>query len=461
MTQVAESYPAGQAQDSDEDSPDDLRWSRVREEYEAQGPNGTARALAARLAMDEETWAARYDNQHLYWFDPDEAVFDERGDEALLELLVDRIPNYFTPYEQKVVGKIIKARTFREEFGAEGIVPVANGDLVVEPGQKPIILEPDPDRAPLARSSAEWDPEAEAPQFREFLREVVQSEEERQLLREYVGYGLLTWDLPFHRALFIAGPTRSGKSTFLQLVESLYGKTSNLSPQQMTSQRFDAIALEGAWANVLNDIPAAMIEDTAKFKMITAGDPIRVERKYEQGYSLEPTAKHLYSANELPDLSTKDNAIFERILLVEFPRTIPREERDPELPSTLLGEIDGVLRWAVNGLQTVLEQGGFTHDPEPHETRQRWDEHSGSVGQFRAAELEVTGDQEEDVIVKSDLYDEYKEFCESEEQRVVESRNQFTRSMTAYPGIGEAHRTPENYSMQKRCFTGVRRQEEE
>lgn len=428
-------------------------WSRVHNKYLA-GESKRARHLAAELAMTEHTFATRRGNEHLYVYDPDRAIYDEHGKQSLRELLVARLGLHHTRNEEAEIGAKIKGQTFRESFGAEGIVPAANCDLEIRPGDDPMPLPTKAERAPLARSPASWDEDAEAPRFEEFLANAVPDENERELLQEYAGYGLLIWGLPHHRALFLVGPTASGKSTFLQAVEHIFGKTSNLSPQQMSDQRFGAVELEGAWANVHADIPTELIKNVGLFKQITAGDPIFVERKFEQGYTLKPTAKHLFSANQLPDVSVDDDAFFRRVLLVEFPTTVPREKRDPRLPAKLRDEADGILKWAVEGLQRVLRNGGFKHDRAPHETRRRWEEYSGTIGRFKAARLKVTGDTD-DVEAKHEVFSEYCAYCKRIGQS-NETKNQLTRKLKEDPKIDDGKRTPDGYEKQVRSYTGVR-----
>jgi putative DNA primase/helicase len=218
-------------------------------------------------------------------------------------------------------------------------------------------------------------------------------------------------------------------------------------------ERFGAIELEDSWANIASDIPSALLSNVGMFKEITAGDPIHAERKYEQGYSIEPTAKHFYSANQLPEIKIDDNAFFRRVMIVAFPQTIEPEERDPDLANKLKLELDGVLNWAVEGLQRLMENEGFTRDLDPDETRRLWDEHASSIGQFKIRRLNVTG-HSQDIEAKQDVYRAYTDFC-MENGLPTETQQKLTRVLKRDPRIGQGKRTPANWDTRTKCYIGV------
>jgi putative DNA primase/helicase len=412
-----------------------------------------ARLFAAKQVISDLHVVTHRDSGQCYVWDPEEKVLDAGGQQRIGELLVRKLGTNHSQHEQSEITEKVRLLTAEDELGGE-YIPVANGDLFLD-GDSVRLEDADPDRAPLTRSDARWDPDAECKCFRGHLQGVMPSDRERETLQEYAGYCLLHWDIPFHKALFMVGPTASGKSTTLSAIRKLFGSVSKLSPQQLVNGRFGPAELEGAWANIRSDISAALLKDIGLFKEVVAGDPIFVERKYEQGYNLHPTAKHMYSANRLPEVSIDDDAFYRRILLVSFPTTIPRSERvnRSELDARLEQELDGILRWAVEGLQRVLEQNGFTHDLPPDETRHRWEEHASSIGRFKAAALNITGDSG-DVEPKDRVHSVYSQFCQ-DHGLSTESKRELTRMLKRDPRITDGHRTPPGHSGQVRCYIGA------
>jgi len=338
-----------------------------------------------------------------------------------------------------------------DEFGApEETVPVANGLLdLVDRDIRPLA----PTDYALATLPVDYDPEADCPTFEDYLADVCPRPIDRKKLQEYVGYTLLHWALPFHKALFVAGPQASGKSTFLDVVHALLGEetTCSLAPQEFTGEQFAGYGLWGAWANIRSDIPADLIENTGKFKEVVAGDPVKVEKKYQDPITIEPTAKHLFAANTLPSADIDDDAFFRRILLVSFPNTIPRDERDPHLGDELLEELPGVLNWALDGLARLREQGHFSGDLPPEETQAKWRAWGESIERFKQQCVDEDAAATE-YVSKRELYDAYTQFCEVENVP-AESSAKFGREIKSDPQVGDGRKTIDGNRVQ--VYTGI------
>lgn len=78
---------------------------------------------------------------------------------------------------------------------------------------------------------------------------------------------------------------------------------------------------------------------------------------------LEETTYTLWMmANHKPKVKFDDDAVWERIIQLAFPNTIPAAERDPFLKSRLMDPDESgsaILAWAVHGLADYLERGGL------------------------------------------------------------------------------------------------------
>jgi len=425
-------------------------WDKIRATY--QEDKGQARLFAADQLKSDLDVATHRRSGHLYVWDPEGKVYADDGEQSIRSRLMKKLQSDFSQHEVREIIGMVKAKTYRSEFGAEGFIPVANGDLKLT-ADNVELKDATPERGFRTRSPAKWDPEADAPIFRTYLEQVVQTEDERRTLQEYAGYSLMYWGLPYHKALFLVGPQASGKSTFLKVLQEMLGKTTQLSPQQLVDDDYGAIELEDSWANLASDIPSELLSNVGRFKEITAGDRIFAERKYEQGYTIEPTAKHFYSANQLPEIKIDDNAFFRRVMIVAFPETIDREQRDPELPKKLELELDGILQWAANGLQRLMQNEGFTQDLKPEETRRVWDEHASSIGQFKIRCLEVTN-RSEDAEAKKDVYKAYTQFC-MDNGLPTESQRKLTRVLKRDPRIGQGKRKPHGWDQRTKCYVGL------
>ena len=70
--------------------------------------------------------------------------------------------------------------------------------------------------------NAQYDPSATCPQFKKFIQESLNSSD-ALIAQELVGY-LLIPSVAAEKAFILYGPGRSGKSTFLKVIEQILGK---------------------------------------------------------------------------------------------------------------------------------------------------------------------------------------------------------------------------------------------
>lgn len=404
-------------------------WDEIYYAY-ANAENADERRMPRYRSTDllakQEHWANLEENDVLYWYDPNTGTFEAKGESIVRQQLVDGLREQYSAHECNEITDQIRGRytvTDDDLGGPEGLIAAKNCviDLINEE-----TLEHSPEYRFLSSLGTEFDPDAECPRWRAFLNEVVPRETERQKLQEFAGYTLHHWGLPYHKALFLVGPTASGKSTFLDTINAMLGDgtVAGLTPQQMTTERFGGADLYGRWANIRNDIPAETVKNTGQFKEIVAGDPLKAEQKYKDPFTFRPYAKHLFSANQLPTADTDDEAFFRRILLCPFPETVPRAERDPALDEKLRAELPGILNWAIMGLQRLLGNGKFSGDRAPGHTQDTWEKWGNSVKRFEKIALE-NGSED---IPKGVVYAAYLQFCR-EESIPTETQHALTRKL--------------------------------
>jgi putative DNA primase/helicase len=391
-------------------------WDKIRgmlmeasDADERRGP----RFEAAMKLMDDHHFRTLRENDQLYVYDPENGIYNDDGEAVVRSSLTQGLQAQYSAHTMSEAQDHIRGRTLVSDDdmgGPEGLIAASN--CVIDLNER-TSRDHSPEYNFLSRLGCEFDPDAEAPRFKAFLNEVVPSETDRQKLQEYAGYCLHHWGLPYHKALFLVGPTASGKSTFLDTINAMLGEdtVSSLTPQQLTGERFAGAELHGKWANIRNDIPAATVKNTGAFKEIIGGDAIKAERKRKDPFMFEPNAKHMYAANELPSTETDDEAFYRRILLAPFPETIPEAERDKHLDAKLQSELPGVLNWAIQGLERLKNNGGFTGDRSPGHTQDTWQKWSDSVSRFKDAAIDEDGTEE---IPKNKLYAAYLEYCRQE-----------------------------------------------
>ncbi|MFB9825220.1 phage/plasmid primase, P4 family [Halobaculum roseum] len=316
------------------------------------------------------------------------------------------------------------------ENGLLNLEAAANGDDALRP------LEPE-DYA-LTRLPVTYDPNATAEEWEATVREVVESEK-LDLFQEYVGYTLHRGAMPYNRALLLVGDGANGKSTVLNTVRAMLGADNTRSKAIHDLSEPNHVAdLHGAIANIHADLSEGALSSkgVARFKELTGGDTVEGRRLYEESFTFDPTAKHLYAANSTPDVSNyvdaEDSAWWRRWLVVHFPQYFPPHERDPELEDRLTTDesLSGVLNWAIDGWDRLIEQGGFTNADHTGETRKRWVTWGENVEAF--IENHVENDPDAENLSTSEAYDVYKAWCRENDEDPI-GRRKFTATLRDAP----------------------------
>lgn len=223
-----------------------------------------------------------------------------------------------------------------------------------------------------------WNPDAKAPTYEAWLKSVCPLQVDD--LEEVAGTMLDPTRTP-HKAMFLFGPSRSGKSTLLRLLQEIAGVENRtaVTLHDLSRDRFAAANVYGKILNSAADLSSAHVEDLSVFKMLTGEDPIHGNRKYGAQFTFTNQALFAFSANELPTVSESSRAYGERIKPFEFPHSFAGKE-DPALEGLLRQELEGILvRW-VAAYRRVMQRGGYT--PTHDAVRREFDTRSDRIAQW-------------------------------------------------------------------------------
>jgi P4 family phage/plasmid primase-like protien len=321
-----------------------------------------------------------------------------------------------------------------------GTVAVANGLVDLQKaycGDSDAIRPIEPEDYILSRLPVEYDPEATGDEWNDFVTEVVESGK-LQAVQEYVGYCLHRGEMSFNRALLCVGSGSNGKSTFLNVVRALLGEENTESKPVHKFDQENAVAdLYGKVANIDADLSEGSLSKrgVAMFKRLTGDDRVDGRHLYEESFSFNPAAKHLYACNQVPDVSNivsdDDTAFWRRWIIVQFPHFFPEgsDRCDPQLEDRLIeNHLPRVLNWAIEGWGRLMEQGHFTNVESTAETRALWQSWGDSADEFLTQCVEHDPDATN--ITTSEAWQIYREWCRREGKDHVGQR-MFTNTAKA------------------------------
>jgi putative DNA primase/helicase len=222
--------------------------------------------------------------------------------------------------------------------------------------------------------SITYDPNARAPRWKQFLREIFSSDEldkeasrqRAEILSEYsrvrVGYSL-TGKQREQDFCFCYGEGQNGKSLFREVILKMMGDYGQVAPTSLflkdKGSRIpsDEARLRGKRFVVCSETDANRQLDEEKLKRLTGDERIVACFKYRDEFEFEPTYHLWLFSNHKPEIRGQERAIWRRLKLIPFEVTFEEVDKKPEtnhpknivLKDALEAELPGIMAWAVSG----------------------------------------------------------------------------------------------------------------
>lgn len=252
------------------------------------------------------------------------------------------------------------ARTFLGESPLfdEPLLCVENGVVNLESGE---LLPHSPDYLMTTRFAVKYDPSAICPTFDVWLSEstTIKGRDQSDVLLDVCSQVLDFTRLP-EKSPFLFGPTRSGKSTFLELLVKLVGPgaTSGMKMQDLESDQFAIADLYGKRINIDADVSDEYVPSVSNLKRLTGRDPITANMKYGKRFTFVNQALPIFSGNTLPTVGERSRAFMARVVPVSFPHSKEGSE-DETLPGRLEAELPGILNRLIEAWRARRARGKF------------------------------------------------------------------------------------------------------
>ena len=307
------------------------------------------------------------------------------------------------------------------------LINVQNGMLDWHTGK---LLPHDPNYLSTFQLQLDYDPKAKSKVLEKFIADVV-PEDTRLLVEEMIGYLLLP-STKYQKAFMLVGQGRNGKSTFLNMLSTFFGKdvVARVSLHDLNDDKFAASGLQGKLLNIFDDLPSTRMENTSAFKIITSGNAMMAQHKFGHPFVLKTTVRLIFSANEFPRSSNLDNAYFSRWLIIPFPNKFIDKTDDRQL-GTKLQSIEvkqAILNMAIRGLQRLEKNEGFSLSQSTLEQEEKYKIESDSSYAFIKERLINTQDN---FIQKIEIYAEYTKWCLGSGIKFPANQSKFNKSLVS------------------------------
>ena len=244
------------------------------------------------------------------------------------------------------------------------LLSVANGTIDLRTGE---LLPHRRDDLITVRSPVVYDPDATCPRWDRFIAEVFEPVPDAAVfVQRFAGYSL-TGDTSAQCLLFAHGGGENGKGVLFNMIGQLLGKqlSGPMAMELFVDRQVKKVNPEYAIASAADKRTVFVSEskkgdriDGQMVKMLTGQDALDARHPHGRPFSYEPKFKLWMASNWLPAIDADDHALWRRFRVVPFQVTFSGERRDSNLKHTLMGELPGILAWAVRGCLAWLADGG-------------------------------------------------------------------------------------------------------
>lgn len=325
-------------------------------------------------------------------------------------------------YQARILSTLPAGRSVNDR---DNFICIQNGMLNIDTFE---IVSHDPDFLATYALPVDLDPESKkrCAVFEHYLETSVQDSDAIAQMQEFAGY-IISRDTKYEKCLFLLGPGRDGKSKFINAMKDMVG-IENMSAVSFADleKEFARSSLYNKMLNVSTEIGSDVIE-SAYFKAITSGDPIQAAFKHKDNFTFTPYCKLIFAGNILPRIKDNSDALFERILPIQFKKQFLEgdPERDEHLGDKLKEERSEIFYWALCGLKRLREQRRFSDSTATRKLMMEFRRSNNPIICFVEDRCDLGEGKE---VEKDDLYAEYDKYCKRSNYKPVH-RNNFFREL--------------------------------
>ena len=246
------------------------------------------------------------------------------------------------------------------------------------------------------------------------------------------------------------GPkANNGKSTVIDIIYALMGEAYIDSIPLNKLDGFMLNRLVGKHANIVGDQDAQTKVPDGVFKQLVGGrDHITADVKYKDAINFKNTARLIFAVNKLPYSQAKDSGYYTRIVTLVFNNEFvvnpdPRQmQANPEkIDAIIEHELDGILVWALEGLDRLLANKKLTIPKSSVEALEDYQADNNSVILFVKEECIIDPKRRTE---RTALYRRYVAWCEDNGFVNKFNANTFFKTLES------------NYKVKQIKFNGVR-----
>jgi len=240
-----------------------------------------------------------------------------------------------------------------EELDTDGwLLNVQNGTIDLSTGE----LLPHSQGHFISKvAQVEFDAHATCPIWDETLNTILAGDQDlMRYVQKVIGYAL-TGETKEKCFFILHGSGDNGKTLFINAVMAVLGDYAASTAMDTFivnnpgAPGNDIMRLKGSRLAMASEAEKQFTLAEAKIKRLTGNDKYTARLLYKEPIDFYPEFKIFLLTNQIPKFSVTDVALMNRIHLVPFAVTIPKDQQDKDLLDKLKQEASGILNWAIRG----------------------------------------------------------------------------------------------------------------
>ena len=270
----------------------------------------------AEAIMKDCTFRTLRDTKEILYYE--NGVYHPNAESMIEEECENRVRDCNSRLCSEVINKIRRSTYVdRNEFETiPNLVNIKNGIYDIE---KSVLLPHSPRYLFRVQHPIEYKEGATSEEFIKFLETCLHDEKDRTTILEEMA-SIFLYNMKLEKAFIHEGIGSNGKSTFFYVLDKLADEenTSHVSIHELTENRFAASRLDGKCLNTCAEISDDELNKTRNLKALVSGDPIGVEKKGKDMFTMKNFAKMFFAANKLPEINKFREAELRRFIVTHW-----------------------------------------------------------------------------------------------------------------------------------------------
>lgn len=297
------------------------------------------------------------------------------------------------------------------------LVNVKNGTIEVT-RESIRLKDHDPEDLLTYQLPIDYNPEAKAPIFQEFLDKLLPEKQAQMVLAEHLGSIFIKNGsniMKVEKTLLLFTPEENPGILIFKIIKALFGEEniSTYSIQKLTNKKGNYRAkLADKLVNYSPDLYRGF--DTSIFKGMVYREPFKAQLSKGQPFYLNQYAKLIFNFSWFPGEVEWNDSFFRRLLVIPFYTEV---ELEKQLANKIIqNELPGILNWVMEGLRRLIRQKRYTSSELVTDGNYLFKENSDTVNYYVAnmnhKEVREQYRNSNELITYS--YEEYCLFCKNE-----------------------------------------------